>query len=328
MSPPPPKQPVCFVSMPFGRKHSFWSNVVFDFDKIYRTCIRPAVQAEGAICVRADDEEEDKEKTSNLIQKPTFSRLIHSDLVIADLTTANPSVLYQVGIRHAARSRATILLIEKRERNMCVPFELIWQRFIVYDVDNGDSFTAESAVTFTTSLRNVIREALNATTPAADSPLFTVLDDFPGLNLAKVERAPELFLSYARADAEKVKPIYDKLRKSGYAPWMDTEDILAGERFETKISRAIKKTDFFLAFLSASSVDRRGVLRTEVRQALAKWKEMLEDDIYLIPIRLEPLEIPEELADFNSLDVFAPNWWDRLVRAIKVGMDKRAPETK
>jgi TIR domain len=137
---------------------------------------------------------------------------------------------------------------------------------------------------------------------------------------------PELFLSYARADAEKVKPIYDKLRENGFAPWMDTEDILAGERFETKISQAIKKTDFFLAFLSSSSVDRRGVLRTEVRQALAKWNEMLEDDIYLIPIRLEPQEIPEELAGFQALDAFAPNWWDRLLRAIKAGMEKRIPE--
>jgi hypothetical protein len=53
---------------------------------------------------------------------------------------------------------------------------------------------------------------------------------------------------------------------------------------------------------------------------------MLENDIYLIPIRLEPQEIPEELAGFQALDAFAPNWWDRLLRAIKAGMEKRIPE--
>jgi hypothetical protein len=124
-----------------------------------------------------------------------------------------------------------------------------------------------------------------------------------------------------------VEPIYNKLRQSGYAPWMDTKDILPGERWEIKINQAIKSADFFLAFLSGSSVDRRGVLRKEVRLALDKWREMLDEDIYLIPIRLEPHEMPEELAGFQVLDVFVQGWWDRLALAIRAGMEKRAHET-
>jgi hypothetical protein len=305
--------------MPFGRKISPSTGRLIDFDKLYRTCIQTAVQAEGAVCIRADEE-----AGVGFIHKPIYSRLMHSELVIADLTTSNPNVVYELGIRHAVRSHATLLIIAQEER---LPFDLNMYRAITYALDDGDSPSAESAVSFTTHLRTWVREALKPAS-SADSPLFLLFDDFPGPNLAKVERVPELFLSYARADAEKVKPIYDKLRASGFAPWMDTEDILAGERFETKISQAIKKTDFFLAFLSSSSVDRRGVLRTEVRQALAKWNEMLEDDIYLIPIRLEPLDLPEEFASFQALDAFAPDWEGRLQRAIKAGMKKRASETK
>src|SRR5262245_22236130 len=130
MTPPPPKQPVCFVSIPFGKKVSRQSGITFDFDKIYETCIRPAVQAEGAICVRAESEEEE---LGGLIQKPIFSRLIHSELVIADLTTANPSVLF-----------------ENSESNVNVPFDLMRHRCIVYEVLGGDTFTAESAVMLTT----------------------------------------------------------------------------------------------------------------------------------------------------------------------------------
>jgi TIR domain len=319
MSQTQPKQPVCFVSMPFGKKRSPWSGVEVDFDEIYATSIQPAVQAETGICVRADED-----INSRIFYKPIFSRLIHSELVIADLTMANPNVLYEVGIRHAARSRATILVMARGET---APFDLALFRSVIYDLDQEGSLTPASAVKFTTALRERIREAFNMTSPI-DSPLFLLLDDFPGLNLAKVERAAELFFSYARADAEKVQPIYDKLRESGYAPWMDSKDILPGERWETKINQAIKKADFFLAFLSGSSVDRRGVLRKEVRLALGKWQEMLEDDIYLIPIRLEPCEIPEELAGFQTLDVFGSDWWHRLVLAVKAGMEKRTPEIK
>ena len=319
MSPTHPKQPVCFVSMPFGKKRSPWSGIEVDFDEIYMTSIQPAVQAEGGICVRADSD-----IANGIIYKPVFSRLIHSELVIADLTMANPNVLYEVGIRHAARSRATILVMARGET---APFDLSLFRSVIYELDHTGSLTAASAVRFTTTLRERIRQAFDASSPI-DSPLFLLLDDFPGLDLAKVKRAPELFLSYARADAEKVEPIYSKLRESGYAPWMDTKNILPGERWETKINQAIKKSDFFMAFLSGNSVDRRGVLRKEVRLALGKWQEMLEEDIYLIPIRIESCEIPEELEGFQVLDLFAPDWWDRLVLAIKAGMEKRTPETK
>src|SRR5262245_30558443 len=111
MSPPPPKQPVCYVTMPFGKRTSPSTGRVIDFDNLYRTCIQPAVQAEEAVCVRTDEE-----SGAAFSNKPIFSRLMHSELVIADLTTHNPNVLYELGIRHAAKSRATILIMERGER--------------------------------------------------------------------------------------------------------------------------------------------------------------------------------------------------------------------
>jgi hypothetical protein len=313
MKPEHSKQPVCYVSMPFGRKRSPWTMFEFDFDELYVTCIQPAVQAEGGVPLRGDEE-------SNFI-KPILSHLIHSEVVIAVLTMANPNVLYEVGIRHAVRSSGTILVIGSGES---VPLDLYYNKSIIYELDDSGSLSAASAVKFTTELRERIRYAFDRTSP--DSPLFQLFDDFPRLNLAKVERTPELFLSYARADAERVEPIYKKLREGGYVPWMDTKNILPGERWETKINQAIKRADFFLAFLSGNSVDRRGVLRKEVLLALEKWREMLEEDIYLIPLRLEAYAMPEELAGFQALDMFTPGWWDRLVLAIKAGMVKRGSE--
>ena len=44
-----------------------------------------------------------------------------------------------------------------------------------------------------------------------------------------VKKGPSIFLSYGREDAVVVEEIYAKLEKFGYSPWMDTNNILAGE---------------------------------------------------------------------------------------------------
>jgi hypothetical protein len=297
--------------MPFGKKVSPRTGAVIDFDQIYGSAIRPAVEAEGLLCVRADEE-----LGGSLIDKPVFSRLIHSDILIADLTTSNATVLYELGIRHASRSRATIPIIEMSERSY-LPMELWASRVEVYNLSDG-LLSPRAAVDLANHLRARLRDALEGKT-AIDSPLFALLDDFPGVDLAKVERTPTLFLSYARADKEKVESAYDKIKEGGYSPWMDVRNLLPGERWELKINQAIEDSDFVIFFLSEQSVDRRGVLRKELRQALEKWKEMLEEDIYLIPARLERCELPNELAGFQALDLFEAEWWPRLEASLKRG---------
>jgi hypothetical protein len=128
-----------------------------------------------------------------------------------------------------------------------------------------------------------------------------------------------IFISYAREDQVAVVPIYERLRERGYAPWMDLRDIVGGEDWERAISQAITKADFFLSFLSTKSVQKRGVLQREILGAIEKWKEKLPDDIYLIPIRLEECELPERLAQFQAIDLYAPDGWERLLGALELG---------
>ena len=135
--------------------------------------------------------------------------------------------------------------------------------------------------------------------------------------------AARLFLSYARQDRDRVLPVYRALVDAGLTPWMDVEDILPGERWETSIQRAIRASDFCLVFLSANSVAKRGFVQKEIRQALEIWQEMLDSDIYLIPVRLEPCEAPESLVSFQWVNLYEEGGWPRLLAAIQAGMDRR-----
>jgi hypothetical protein len=98
---------------------------------------------------------------------------------------------------------------------------------------------------------------------------------------------PQIFLSYAREDEQKVEKLYQDLCDAGFKPWMDQRDILPGEQWRFCIPQAIRNSDFFLACLSKNSVTKRGFLQKEIRDALDIWQEKLTSDIYLIPVRLE-----------------------------------------
>ena len=134
---------------------------------------------------------------------------------------------------------------------------------------------------------------------------------------------PQIFLNYAREDRQKVESLYQQLSNAGFRPWMDTKNILGGEQWQRSIQHALQQSQFFLACLSVTSVSKRSYLRREMREALEKLQEMLDSDIYLIPVRLEECEIPEELREHQWVDLFAEDGYTRLVEALRVGMERR-----
>ena len=91
-------RPLCFVLMPFGKKPDDAGQLV-DFDAVYRELIAPAIEEAGLEPIRADEE-----LTGGIIHKPMFERLILCEYAVADLTTANANVFYELGVRHATAS--------------------------------------------------------------------------------------------------------------------------------------------------------------------------------------------------------------------------------
>ena len=132
----------------------------------------------------------------------------------------------------------------------------------------------------------------------------------------------KIFISYTRSDERSVSDLYEKLSQEGFSPWLDKKNIQPGEVWDLAIKKAIRESDFFLACLSSESVGRRGVLQKEIKDALEIWREKLDDDIYLIPVRLEKCEIPENLKKFHCADIFEEDGLDRLVEGIKEGVNR------
>ena len=131
------------------------------------------------------------------------------------------------------------------------------------------------------------------------------------------------FLSYASEDLDRVLPIYQEVSRMGVRPWMDKKDLVGGEDWERAIERTLRRAAFVLLFLSKSAVVKRGVLRREITIALDAVKEKLPDDLYLIPLRLEQCEVPEELKRLQWIDLFVSDGLTRLRATIEEGLVRR-----
>jgi hypothetical protein len=169
----PVVKPYCFVLMPFGEKTDD-SGRPIDFDRVYSEIIQPACNKAGLEAIRADEE-----LVGGIIHKPMFERLMLCDYAIADLTTANPNVFYELGIRHGIRPHSTVLIFGK---GMRLPFDVAPLRGLPYELD--ETGLPSSIQTDCESLAGRLQDCRN---PTEDSPLFQLISEWPRPDIARLK---------------------------------------------------------------------------------------------------------------------------------------------
>jgi hypothetical protein len=127
---------------------------------------------------------------------------------------------------------------------------------------------------------------------------------------------PNVFLSYSRADSEKVSKLRGELSRAGFDVWMDRSAIVGGD-WRTAIKRGLRRSNFFLACLSTAANQPGEVLQFEWDSALEVQKEQLEGEVYLIPVRLEPCDVPEKMQHLQWIDLYEPDGFQRLLRVLR-----------
>jgi hypothetical protein len=153
---------LCFVLMPFGKKQDFAGSTV-DFDAVYEKLIAPAIREADLEPIRADEE-----VVGGIIHKPMFERLILCQYAVADLTTANANVFYELGVRHAARPYSTVSIYAEGAR---LPFDVAPIRAMPYQLTKkGHPAKVDENKA---SLVRLLQAARDANT---DSPVFQLID--------------------------------------------------------------------------------------------------------------------------------------------------------
>ena len=129
---------------------------------------------------------------------------------------------------------------------------------------------------------------------------------------------PLIFASYASPDQSRVEGIVAELAGRGFNLWMDKLELLPGQNWDFEIKKALDRSDMILIFISLRSIEKRGYVQREIKDAIDKKKEKLVDDIYIIPIRLDPdASIPEELRHLQVIDFTGIDSVERIGKSIQ-----------
>lgn len=157
--------PTCFVVMGYGEKTDLATGRKLNLDATYKNVIKPAVEAAGYTCIRADEI-----RHSGMIDVPMYDMLFDAELVVADLSTSNLNAVFELGVRHALKPRSTVILAEKQ---FATPFDV--NHIVIRKYEHLGSDIGFSEVM---RMRQELQELVAALpgNPKPDSPVYTLLD--------------------------------------------------------------------------------------------------------------------------------------------------------
>ncbi|MDN5112572.1 hypothetical protein [Aliarcobacter butzleri] len=110
----------CFVIMPISNQNGYDNE---HFTLVYEDIIKPAIQVNNMKPIRADET-----KNTNLIQLDILRRIIETPIAICDMSSKNPNVFYELGMRQAF-DMPTVLI---KDDETTAPFDISGLRYITY----------------------------------------------------------------------------------------------------------------------------------------------------------------------------------------------------
>lgn len=125
------------------------------------------------------------------------------------------------------------------------------------------------------------------------------------------------FISYAKEDRERVLEVTRTLHENGIATWFDEDVLLPGDPWKRKVESAIESADYFLLFLSSTTVGSEGYKNREFLLAQDRQSMQPQGKRFIIPILLDECAPPRELKDMHWLKIYEEGWQERLFRAIQ-----------
>jgi hypothetical protein len=126
-----------------------------------------------------------------------------------------------------------------------------------------------------------------------------------------------VFLIYAHSDKEAVHKLYARLIKDGIRAWLDVEHLQPGQDWQHEIRKAILKSDVVIVCLSRAFDQQQGYRHEELKIALAKAKLLTDNEIFIIPVRLEKCDMPETLRHLHRVDLFETGGYKKLILALR-----------
>lgn len=146
----------CFIITPIGGSSS---DTRRETDGLTKSVLTPVLEAHGFKPIPAHEITE-----TGSISRQMMQHLLQDELVIANLTSLNPNVMYEVGVRHC--SRKPLIVIARTGTKL--PFDLNDERTVFYENDIAGTEELKD------QLEAMIPSAIKDSKP--DNPVYRVVE--------------------------------------------------------------------------------------------------------------------------------------------------------
>lgn len=218
------KQKDCFIIMPIsdtdGYANGHWGHV-------YENIIYPSCEMAGYQAVRADEV-----KATNLIHLDILKNLIDAPIAICDLSSRNPNVLFELGIRQAF-DKPVVLIQEVGTPKI---FDIAPLRYLEY--------SKEMKYHDVLQIQKELKEAIEATA-AADGETGNVNSIVKLLALSNPAKIPdlkgnkeELAFGVLQAEMREVRKLMEfSLNERGRVPRRNSISAIEYERISNQLEK-------------------------------------------------------------------------------------------
>lgn len=248
----------CFVIMPISDCDGYDKG---HFGRVYEDVFKKAIIDAGFVPLRADEV-----KQTNMIHLDILQKLLESPMAVCDLSSRNPNVLFELGLRQAF-DRPTVLVKDNLTENM---FDIAPLRFTDYRRDLKyreviedqraikEAILATKAATEEGKGINSLVNLLSLASPARlkeVSPDDNVVQTLELMRFEMSEMRSELRRSNVRqspemqADDRRASSVIDNLDRD----MMEIEGMIAGQAPLSLLQEYVERLDFRLMEVSQSA---------------------------------------------------------------------------
>ncbi|MDA1664871.1 hypothetical protein PDK09_05120 [Bacillus cereus] len=238
----PNKDKTCFIITPIGEDRSEIRRAA---DGVIDAVIIPELEKIGFH--RENVDVAHRMPNPGSINQQVIKKILESDLAIANLTTLNPNVMYELAIRHAVR-KPVIQICQKGTNKL--PFDITEERTIFYNDDMS------GVIELGEDLRRMLPVALNDEEP--DNPIYRVVKRQAIIQSIDANNEPLKYLFEQMSDIQnQVSELTSLINNSQDVPSRNNLTAVSGERER----------------LSKFKIDDSKISHTDVMNRLKKFKE-------------------------------------------------------
>ncbi len=135
------------------------------------------------------------------------------------------------------------------------------------------------------------------------------------------ERLRRVFIIYAKEDQAVASEIANLIRESGMEPWLDVENITAGQIWMDEMAKALDESAMAVVLVS-QNLNKSTYASKELKSAISDLEANDKKSSPLIPILIDDSEMPSSISHIQFVDFKKDDAKKFLVRSLEVAMDR------